>query len=315
MQALLDELCDTTPKHLDGLCEQLGQDEDLSGLHREDVLDGYWMTAHFHPLWALYGEFLKLFPSAVRPAAAAKLKAELDVVLEVVLGATSARAASSSPPSPVSLLAPPSGEPAVSRDLHASPGDAAATAAVGKAGGTFNADSADKEVSTALTFEILGRDTPAWLVRDVEQLMKESFDEWPATLLEYRRGYRALVALNEQKELLAACWFVRHLSYLFCPAFATRREFRGQGIGEEMMAELKSMADGTGLTGLSISERHPGYQAQRAPKYWHVIVSRLLLVGPPRRETVDLFVSCDTHNPDGFAASPAGEILKKVQHF
>ena len=25
-----------------------------------------------------------------------------------------------------------------------------------------------------------------------------------------------------------------------------------------------------------------------APKYWHVIVSRLLLVGPPRCETVDL---------------------------
>ena len=60
-----------------------------------------------------------------------------------------------------------------------------------------------------------------------------------------RRGYRALVALNEQRELLAACWFIRHLSYLYCPAFATRREFRGQGIGEEMMAKLKSRrADG-----------------------------------------------------------------------
>ena len=57
-------LCDTTPKHLDGLCEQLGQDENLSGLRREDILDGYWMTAHFHPLWTLYGEFLKLFPLA-----------------------------------------------------------------------------------------------------------------------------------------------------------------------------------------------------------------------------------------------------------
>ena len=102
-----------------------------------------------------------------------------------------------------------------------------ATAAAGRAGGTFNADSADKEASIALTFEILGRDAPACLVRDVEQLMKESFDGWPATLLAsffYRRGYRALVALNEQRELLAACWFVRHLNYLYCPAFATRRE-------------------------------------------------------------------------------------------
>ena len=41
-----------------------------------------------------------------------------------------------------------------------------------------------------------------------------------------------------------------------------------------------------------------------APKYWHVIVSRLLLVGPPRRETVDLFVSCDTHNPVSHDAIP-----------
>ena len=44
--------------------------------------------------------------------------------------------------------------------------------------------------------------------------------------------------------------------------------------------------------------------APTAPKYWHVIVSRLLLVGPPRRETVDLFVSCDTHNPVSHDASP-----------
>ena len=72
--------------------------------------------------------------------------------------------------------------------------------------------------------------------------MKESFDEWPATLLEYRRGYRALVALNEQGELLAACWFVAH--HFYCPAFATRREFRGQGIGKAMAAELKAIADG-----------------------------------------------------------------------
>ena len=33
VQALLDELCDTTPNHSDDLCEQLGQDDDLSGLH------------------------------------------------------------------------------------------------------------------------------------------------------------------------------------------------------------------------------------------------------------------------------------------
>ena len=37
---------------------------------------------------------------------------------------------------------------------------------------------------------------------------------------------------------------------------------------------------------------------------WHVIVSRLLLVEPPRRETVDLFVSCDTHNPVSHDAIP-----------
>ena len=70
-------------------------------------------------------------------------------------------------------------------------GVTAEAAAAGKAGGTFNADSADKEASTALTFEILGRDAPACLVRDVEQLMKESFDKWPATLLEYRAAATA----------------------------------------------------------------------------------------------------------------------------
>ena len=67
-------------------------------------------------------------------------------------------------------------------------------------------------------------------------------------MLNYRRGYRTLVALSEQGELLAACWFVSwsgsHLNYLYCPAFATRREFRGQGIGEAMMTELKAIADG-----------------------------------------------------------------------
>ncbi|EOD34969.1 hypothetical protein EMIHUDRAFT_227996 [Emiliania huxleyi CCMP1516] len=128
---------------------------------------------------------------------------------------------------------------------------AAEAAAAGKAGGTFNADSAGKEASISLTFEILGKEAPVRLVRDVEQLMQESFDEWPTVLcavLKYRRGYRMLVALNEQRELLAACWFVscsdRHLNYLYCPAFATRREFRGQGIGEAMMTELKAIADG-----------------------------------------------------------------------
>ena len=104
MQALLDELCDTTPKYFDDLCEQLGQDDDLSGLHWDDILDDYWMTSHFYPLWALYGEFLKLFPSAVCPAAAA----ELDVMLGVVLGAISARTASSPPSSPALPLAPSS---------------------------------------------------------------------------------------------------------------------------------------------------------------------------------------------------------------
>ena len=58
MQALLDELCDTTPEYFDDLCEQLGQDDDLSGLHRDDILDDYWMTSHFYPLWALYGDCL-----------------------------------------------------------------------------------------------------------------------------------------------------------------------------------------------------------------------------------------------------------------
>lgn len=62
----------------------------------------------------------------------------------------------------------------------------------------------------------------------------------------YRRGYRVLVALNEQRELLAACWFVRHNNYLYCPAFATRRELRGQGIGKAMIAELRAIADADG---------------------------------------------------------------------
>ena len=115
----------------------------------------------------------------------------------VVLGATSARTTSpppSSPPLPLapsSAVPPSSFQPAVSRDAPVVAGVAAAAAAAGKTGGTFDADSADKEASITLTFEILGRDAPACLVGGVEQLMKESFDEWPATLLEYRAAATA----------------------------------------------------------------------------------------------------------------------------
>ena len=131
MQTLLDELCDTTPKHLDGLCEQLGQDEDLSGLRREDILDGYWMTAHFHPLWTLYGEFLKLFPSAVCPAAAAELDVMLDdTAFALGAGADLAWAASAGDDTFVYGLG--AGEP-VARAVHAKLASAVAAAAEAQA--------------------------------------------------------------------------------------------------------------------------------------------------------------------------------------
>ena len=111
--------------------------------------------------------------------------------LGIILSPAPTRPSSPAPPSALPPVKPSSFQLAASRDTPSEAVVAAEAAAAGKTGGTFNADSAGKEASSALTFEILGRDTPAWLVRDVEQLMKESFDEWPATLLEYRAAATA----------------------------------------------------------------------------------------------------------------------------
>ena len=57
-----------------------------------------------------------------------------------------------------------------------------------------SADSAGEWANIALTFEIFGAGTPRRQVRAAEQLMKESFDEWPTALLVRRAAARPRVS-------------------------------------------------------------------------------------------------------------------------
>ena len=86
-------------------------------------------------------------PTADGDAAVPAAAATLDVEHDAALGSTSARTTSSSPSSPAPLLAPspavppPGLDSAVSRDLHASPGDAAVAVASSRLHGTPTIDS------------------------------------------------------------------------------------------------------------------------------------------------------------------------------